>query len=142
VIEALGPAPIGQHGDAGEAETWVCYTLAKPYARLWLTSSELGGGIYVDGLVAKQISPEAVVPLECPQLDANYASISVDNDIWLGEPVEEVATRLGPPNKAPGSLLYYAYQGKDGDFDVTSELVLRVHAGHITELHAAHTETN
>ena len=142
VIAALGAAPIRRQGDGGEFQMWVCYTLAASNTRVWLTSSELGGEEYIDGMAATRISPDAKGSVECPELSAEHASASIDRGIWLGTTLKNVKANLGHPNKSPRSIIYYAYDGTEGGFDVNSTLALRMHNNMVTELHAVHSATN
>jgi hypothetical protein len=142
ILSALGTAPIGQQGDAGGFLMWVCYTVPAAHARIWLTSSELGGLEYIDGMVAERFQgTDADNPL-CPSPISQTAPISIDNGIWLGEPIEKIKGILGAPNKAPASVVYYLYEGRDGEFDISSVLALKVRKGRITEIHANHSATN
>ena len=142
VIAALGEAPIQQRGDGGEFQMWVCYTLAASQTRIWLTSSELGGEEYIDGMVATRIPVTAKSNADCPSLGGEYASASIDRGIWLGATLKTVKATLGRPNKSPRSIIYYAYDGTEGGFDVNSTLALRMHNNIVTELHAVHSATN
>jgi hypothetical protein len=101
ILGALGKAPIGQQGDAGEFLMWACYTVPAAHARIWLTSSELGGKKYIDGMVAKQLTRTEKENPQCPTL-ANKATVaSIDNGVWLGETVQKIKEILGSPNRAP-----------------------------------------
>lgn len=142
ILGALGKAPIGQQGDAGEFLMWVCYTVPVAHVRIWLTSSELGGQEYIDGIVAKQLERAETENSLCP-IPANKAAVaSIDNGIWLGESVERIKSILGAPNRASASVIYYLYEGKDGEFDISSILALRIHKNKVTELYANHSTTN
>jgi hypothetical protein len=142
ILGALGKAPIGQQGDAGEFLMWVCYTVPAVHARIRLTSSELGGQEFIDGMVAKQIRPgEPDNPL-CPRLVGKPSGAAIDKGIWLGDSVEKIQGILGRPNTAPASVIYYSYEGKEGAFDVSSVLALKVQSKIVTEIHASHSATN
>jgi hypothetical protein len=142
VLGVLGTTPIRHQGDAGEFLMWVCYTLPDVHARVWLTSGELGGQRYIDGMVAKQLkSTEAETSL-CPAAIRQITFVSIDNGIWLGQAAEKIKSILGIANKAPASVIYYTYEGKDGEFDVDSVLALKINKNRVTELHANHTSTN
>lgn len=142
ILDALGSAPVGQQGDASEFLMWVCYTVPAVHARIWLTSSELGGRKYIDGMVARQIGlGEAENPM-CPVPVGQTTIAFIDNGLWLGESVETVKSILGTPNTAPASGIYYLYEGKDGEFDIDSLLAMKVHENRVSELYASHTTTN
>lgn len=142
VLGALGRAPIRHQGDAGEFLMWVCYTLPGAHARIWLTSSELGGEKYIDGMVAKRLKSAGAASSVCPVANRQITVVSIDNGIWLGKDVEKIKTMLGRANRAPASVIYYTYEGKDGGLDVDSILALKVHKNKVTALYASHTTTN
>lgn len=141
VLAALGGAPIRHSGDAGDALTWVCYTLPSAYARIWFTSSELGGGKYIDGLVVTQLGSQEGSSSSCPVPSRRIAAISMDHGIWLGDSVKKMEAALGPASKS-ASVIRYEYVGKDGEFDVDSVLEIKSHKGKITELYVSHTTTD
>lgn len=142
ILAALGPAPVGRQGDAGEFQMWVCYTIPAARARLWLTSSELGGQEYIDGMVAKQLTGAQSQNSSCPVPIGETAIVSIDNGIWLGASVNKIKDILGTPNNGPASVIYYLYEGKDGEFDISSILALKINRGIVIELHANYTATN
>ena len=142
ILGALGTAPIGQQGDAGEFLMWVCYTVSAANTRIWLTSSELGGQKYIDGMIAKKVQLSETGNHSCPALSNQVAVVSIDNGISIGESVEKIKAILGTPNKAPASVVYYLYEGKNGQFDITSVLALKVYKKRVIELHANHSTTN
>jgi len=142
VLGALGAAPVQHQGDAGEFLMWVCYTLPDVHARVWLTSSELGGHKYIDGMVAKQLESTDTKTSLCPVATRQIAVVSLDHGIWLGSSVEKIKNILGIANGAPASVISYTYQGKDGEFDVDSFLALKMRKNQVTELYASHTTTN
>lgn len=139
----LGIAPVTQRGDAGEFQMWVCYTLSAMHARLWLTSSELGGGQYIDGFVVRRESGNVVAEPMCPAVAGTpSATATIDHGISLGSTERLVEAALGKPNEAPDSVVYYAYLGKEAGYDVSSVLVLRIKDGVVTEIHATHSTTD
>ena len=142
VIGTLGDAPISHQGEAGEFLMWVCYTVPSLHSRVWLTSSELGGEEYIDGMVAKRIQDAESQSPQCPVALSHPTALSIDNGLWLGSTVKRIEGILGPPNRASASVIYYPYEGKVGDFDITSVLVLRISKGRVIELHATHSATN
>jgi len=140
VASRLGVAPIGQRGDAGEFQMWVCYTLSAVHARLWLTSSELGGREYIDGFVVKN-EPQAAVEAGCPTIAGAASVVATDQGIGLGSAESSITAALGKPNETPDSVIYYAYLGKDGEYDVSSVLALKIQNGAVVELYATHSTT-
>ena len=142
VTSHLGSAPIGQRGDAGEFQMWVCYSLPEAHARVWLTSSELGGREYIDGFVARREPRNVVAEAECPAIIGVSSIVVADRGIGLGSSENSIIATLGKPSVAPNSVIYYAYLGKDGEYDVSSVLALKINKGEVIEIHATHSTTN
>lgn len=142
VTSNLGDAPIGQRGDAGEFQMWVCYTLPEASTRVWLTSSELGGREYIDGFVARQEPRDVAAEAECPAIVGVHSIVTTDSGIGIGSSESSIIATLGKPGKAPDSFKYYAFLGKDGEFDVSSVLALKIYKGAAIEIHATHSKTN
>jgi hypothetical protein len=138
----LGAAPLGHSGDAGEFAMWVCFTLSHEKQRLWLTSSELGGRTYIDGLVA-EIIPSGTPPTDsCPELPKRFRPIHLDFGVWLGTSIEALKRHFGRPTLNRDHSIEFAYVGKRGEYDVTSTLIVRLANNRIATLHASHTTTN
>ena len=113
------------------------------HARLWLTSSELGGEQYIDGFDVKREPGNVVAEPTCPAIaGAPSAIATIDHGISLGSTESFLEAALGKPNEAPDSVVYYAYLGKEAGYDVSSVLVLRIKDGAVTEIHAAHSTTD
>jgi len=139
----LGIASVGQRGDASGFQMWVCYTLSAMHARLWLTSSELGGGEYINGFVVRREPGDVVAEPMCPAIaGVPPTTVTIDHGISLGSTENFVEATLGKPNEAPDYVVYYAYLGKDARYDVSSVLTLRIKNGVVTEIHAAHLTTD
>ena len=142
VLRALGTAPIRHQGDAGEFLMWVCYTLPGVHARVWLTSSELGGQKYINGMVAKPLESTDTETSLCPATTPPIAAASIDRGVWLGDAVEKVKRILGSADKTAASVVGYSYKGRAREFDVDSFLTLTIQKNKVTELYASHTTTN
>ena len=140
-IKALGPAKIDQHGDAGDFEAWICYTLPALKARLWLTSGEMGGGEYINGFVMAALKNSQANDARCPVPATEVASATIDNGISLGTSAQVVRNSLGAPKEVPGSVSYYLYTKRNGDGEIDSMLALRLRDKVVTELYASHVST-
>jgi hypothetical protein len=138
----LGPAPVGHKGDASESVMWVCYTLPQEMQRLWLTSSELGGRTYIDGLVAEVIPGGTPTPDDCPELPKRFRHIHMDHGVWLGTPIGALKRQFGQPTNIHNGTLEFTYSGKSGEYDVESTLIVRLIGNRVVALHASHSTTN
>ncbi len=138
----LGPAPVGQRGDASAFVMWVCFTLPQEVQRLWLTSSELGGRKYIDSLVAKVIPSGTPATDDCPELPKRFRRIHIDHGVWLGTSLDALKRQFGSPTQNGDGTLNFTYIGTRGEFDVASILIVRLIDNKVVTLHASHTTTN
>jgi len=141
-ISIIGSAPIGQHGDAAGFEMWVCYTLSNEKQRLWLTSGELGGHEYIDGAVAQLLPSGTPATTDCPELPSRYRPVHLDFGVWIGTLIQELTRHFGQPTQCRDGSLYFAYSGKDGEYDVTDTLIVRLVNNRVVALRANHITTN
>ena len=140
-VARLGHAPIEQAGDAGGFVMWVCFTLSTERQRIWLTSGPLGGRKYVTGSVAQVLPPGTTATPDCPELPTEFRGVQLDSDVWLGSALEELQRRFGPSAQT-GSIAYFAYLGKDRDYDVLSTLVVQLEDQRVVALYANRVTTN
>ena len=141
-IAIIGPAPLGQHGDAAGFERWVCFTVTTQKQRIWLTSNELGGHEYINGVVAQLIPNGMPATADCPELPQKYIPAHLDFDFWLGTSIDKLKHRFGAPTQSEDGSLYFAYIGKDREYDVTNTLAVRLDKGRVVALRAIHITTN
>lgn len=122
-VTRIAPAPVGTRGDAGGFQAWVRYTLPVGHQRLWLTSSELGGGRYINGAVAIRFVQPRRTSAQCPELPARYRPVHLDGGLWLGASVATIERRCAPRggsasrDKSCGLHFHIALQGFDGAVD-------------------------
>lgn len=141
---ALGMAPVGQRGDAGDSLSWICYTLPALHARIWLESDEMGGGETIMEMTAKPIPPTETGNQGCPVPTTRGTGAFIDNGIWLGDSLDKIENLLGTSGKASESLRYYWHdspEDKDG-FVMESILLLRIEGGKVTEIQANQVTSN
>jgi hypothetical protein len=143
VRDAVGVGQQSSQGDASESLTWLCYTISstKPAQRIWLTSSEMGGGIYIDGLVAISLTSTEQSTTTCPELPYEFLPVKLTNDIWLGAAGAKLRSIMGPP-KENQEVWTYFYSGTEGKYDVTSSLVVKLIRGIASEIYVNHTSSD
>jgi hypothetical protein len=124
VLDTLGVGRIDHRGDAGESTYWICYTASAQGQRIWLTSDELHGGRYVDGVTAIALSGPTAPTDACPELPASAAPIRPAQGPWLGASPAETFARFGEASQ-DGDRWSYGYLGKEGGYDVYATLVMR-----------------
>jgi len=134
VLQKIGVGTISHQGDAGDALAWICYTvtIGEKRERVWLGSSEMGGGTItqIDGL---RIDKKEPVPKDCPALPMKYLPIGFENGIWIGTVKTEITRKLGLPQKN-NDIWQYWYKGKFAEFDVSEALVARTNGGKVVEI--------
>jgi hypothetical protein len=131
VLDTVGAGRIDQHGDASEAESWICFTATAQAQRIWLTSSELHGGDVVDGIVAIALSGPTMPTDACPELPAIALPIRPVQGPWLGSTPAETLARFGEASQ-DGDRWSYAYTEKQGAFEMYAGLVIRFTDGRAT----------
>jgi hypothetical protein len=138
----VGVGSIKRQGDASESIDWICYTATVPtLQRIWITSSELGGGSVVDGISAVDIEPSKSTDESCPELPSKFQPAQLSNGIWINSSDKLIRKNLGN-HKIVNSILKYIYFGKQGEFDVTGAIAIRMQHGKVKEIHITHNTTN
>jgi hypothetical protein len=153
-VQEIMKAGLIQHqGDASESLSWLCYTvpLRPESQRVWISSSEMGGGTIVDGVAAEQVSGATINNKYCPLLPKKFRPIKLDHDIWIGINVVVLERILGKPLMIDGEVRIYDYNGKKkgmhknfddntemmADYDEISSLVVKVRNGKVISLWAS-----
>lgn len=134
VMTAIGSGEIDTQGDAAESLSWLCYTLSDttPAQRLWLTSSEMGGGAVIDGFAALETQAPAE-PL-CPRLPRRFLPVRLANGLWLGAAAAQVRKVLGE-EKVPGQLQLYVHTQDSGDQLVRAMMAVATKHARLTAMH-------
>jgi len=142
ILEALGIGSIQHAGDAGGYQEWLCYAL--PNQRIWLISSEMGGGRLTQvHAISKRSASQGNAA--CPQIPTRFQSISM-NFGWLGTTQKKLLKALGQPSGTQDSRLMYFYAGKKPglyggqsvEWDVTSYVEAVIVDNKISSLYASH----
>jgi hypothetical protein len=142
VITAIGAGSIKRQGDASESVAWICYTAKLPtIQRIWLTSSELGGGSVIDGVSAVLLAPSDPIVEGCPELPSKFQPAQIANGIWINSSDQSIRKNIGD-HKMANSIMTYIYFGKQGEFDVTGAIAIRMKNGKATEINITHNTTN
>ncbi|MFT4074906.1 MAG: hypothetical protein QM647_05175 [Asticcacaulis sp.] len=147
VSRAIGSGSVMQQGDAGDALRYLCYTLKGngTSERLWLTSSELGGGEYINGLtlIAIKATPDTD---RCPSIDRSTWVVTLDNGMTIGMDQDSLIQKLGEPSKRAGNFMAYRYYTvrvqKGVKYDADGRLNLHIAEGKLDGFSVDHTETN
>jgi hypothetical protein len=141
LLEAIGTGRLDHHGDAGESLYWVCYTWQAGGQRLWLTSGEMNGGEYIDGLTAIALRGEAMPTPACPELPARFTPVVASGVPWLGATEAQVRSELGEPG-VNADYRRYSHEAKAGDFDVYTSVTYRFDAGTASFVSTGRVSTN
>lgn len=118
VLKNVGLGAIQHHGDAGDSESWICFTVSSATLtqRVWLASGEMGGeGHSVYLLYAETHNKAYDKSDSCPELPSAMKPISTDTNIWLGSTPNELIKAFGKPSKVNGNWWEFSYEGKVPD---------------------------
>jgi hypothetical protein len=118
VLKNVGVGAIQHHGDAGDSESWICFTVssATPTQRVWLASGEMGGEEHSAYLLYAETHTKAYEKSNsCPELPSAMKPISTDTNIWLGSTTNELIKVFGKPSKVNGNWWEFSYEGKVSD---------------------------
>lgn len=138
---------IGHQGDASEAQDWLCMRGSDADGRwiLWLTSSEMGGGRYIDGLQWQRIAADEMPDRRCASLP-NGRGVELPLPLRLG--VTEGAARkvLGQPTLAWKNALFYLHEHKEIihslPYTVESSVRVRLCDGTVKEIDVDRTSSD
>ncbi|ESQ81044.1 hypothetical protein [Asticcacaulis sp. YBE204] len=145
LAKATGHKRIGHKGDASEALDWLCFTIKAPQPyRLWLSSSEMGGGT-VDGVDMR--AEAATATEDCPILAARLTPVSVDG-VRIGMTQAEVRKALGAPSDQRDGWWIYTYEKnvRPSDpgyfFTAYGHMMLHFEDGRLTQISAVRVTSN
>jgi hypothetical protein len=143
-LAALGAAPVGRRGDAGNSLSWICYTIPAVRTRIWLLSDEMGGGETIMRMTARPALPTEVEDMKCPTPTNHASAAFIDNKIWLGDSIGKIESILGKSSEAPKSIRYYWYNSPEDEngFSVQSLLLMKIEGDRVTEIQASNLTTN
>ncbi len=134
VMSAIGSGALATQGDAAESLSWLCYTISDttPAQRLWLTSSEMGGGAVIDGFSAIETDAQAE-PL-CPRLPQRFLPVRLANGLWIGTSTVQVGKALGEAT-LPGRVQRYVHTQHRGDQLVRAMVTVATENARLTAIH-------
>lgn len=138
VKQQLGTGVIRHSGDASESVTFLCYTVITPKSaqRLWLGSSEMGGGSYINLISARQLPAKTSPSESCPPLPAQVQHIHFSNGVWLGSSRHQTA-RWGATRGQTITAWQYYHPAASGDGALYSSLMLRFARDRVVEIMAS-----
>ncbi|MGN6210394.1 hypothetical protein [Asticcacaulis sp.] len=149
VARTVGSGSVHHQGDGGESFSYLCYTLnsSGKSVRLWLTSTELGGGEYVEGLSVLTLAGSPSYGTEtCPVLDLYSWRVTLDNGLSVGMRKDDVIQMFGMPSKQSGHMIAYRYQTtriKNAiTYDVDGDVYIYSEGGIVRGFSASLTETS
>lgn len=129
---------MGEQGDAGDWEAWLCFHGRNPDGRwmLWLLSSEVDNE-NVSGFQWIQLSPGQIPDRRCKQIPGDKP-IELPVAIWPGMSESEVRRVLGEPTLVSGNLLEYSHEHNETinqlDFTVTNDVNLVLERGKVRSI--------
>ena len=114
-VRRLFGGTIGSQGDASEAVAWLCLHGSDASGKwmLWLTSGELEGSIYIDGIQWRRLSSNERPDRRCASLPVNKAGIALPIALHPGMKRQEVMQVLGRPTEAHGGMLIYFHEHQE-----------------------------
>jgi hypothetical protein len=146
IQKVAGVGSIRHRGDAGESESWLCYTssLDGKVAHIWLSSGELGGPERAVGSVVVEAAYGIHATVDCPELPKRLAPISLGVAVRFDMRLNRLKSQLGEPSQQKGDWWLYSYSGKvqSGSFDRFSVFGVRIVDGKIVAFFLSQTTTN
>ena len=104
---------ISHQGDAGESMYWLCFTLANPPARLWITShGEMGGPDHAITGVSLSRMKRTTPSSDCPHLPQGLQPVKIGAPVNLGTTEVEVVRKLHAPSYRSDGWWSYDFLGK------------------------------
>lgn len=144
VTSALG-GTIGQKGDAGNFEEWICFhgTDANGRWALWLESGEIDGGS-VGSFHWRRLSKSAVLDPRCQML--GEAKVELPIALRLGTSEADVLKILGRPTVWRSNSLLYVHEHQESirgePYDSVNVVVVLLRAGQVWSIEASKTTTS
>lgn len=138
---------IGHEGDASEALDWLCIGEADANGRwiLWLTSSEMGGGRYIDGVQWLRVGARAIADRRCAVMPTGR-DIDLPVALRLGMREEAARKALGQPTFVWKDALFYCHEHEETihseRYTVDSTIRLGLSDGAVREIDADRTSSD
>jgi 6,7-dimethyl-8-ribityllumazine synthase len=125
---------IGNRGDAGTAENWVCLhgnDASGPWI-LWLSSFEIDGP-RIGGFQWRRLAPNETADARCPSIAKSENAIELPLAIHPGIRKSDALKILGQPTVIRGETLIYLHNHQEiinnQPYDALNSLALVVHGG-------------
>jgi hypothetical protein len=144
VITTVGAGSISYAGDGAEAESWLCYSIAKPhrFERFWLMSNlEMDGRTNAISMVKAAIQSTSIGSEDCPPLPTRFVPVSLNTKLWLGSTTKTLVSHLGSPSHVARPWLNYEFQTKvagdgkcEGGYDRINSLDVKISDGIVVAL--------
>jgi hypothetical protein len=144
VAEKLGGA-LGQRGDAGEFDEWLCFHGADPGGPwvLWLESGEIDGG-RAGSFQWHRLERSAVFDPRCRILAHTKVALSIP--LELGITKADVMKRLGRPTEILGDRLIYVHEHQESirgePYDSTNIVSILIRDGRVWEIEVSKTTSS
>jgi len=144
VSSTLGGS-IGQKGDAGNFEEWLCFYGTDPSGRwvLWLESGEIDGGT-VGSFQWQRLDTSAVLDGRCQML--GDAKVDLPIAVRLGTVEAGVLKSLGRPTVRRGDRLVYVHEHQESilgePFDSSNIVAILLRAGRVWEIDVSKTTSS
>jgi hypothetical protein len=144
IQELMGGGDLAHAGDAGESQTWLCYSGREEL--VWFVSGEMGGADHqLLSVVAERVKATDPRLDQCPPIPAGLQPITLDDVGWLGTTEVELRAKLGPPSDHGRGRLIFHHQGKQPravaqgtvEFDVTAYMEAKMEDGKVVSIWAS-----
>lgn len=138
---------IGSHGDAGDAEAWLCLhgrDANGPWI-IWLTSGEIDGPA-IGGFQWRHLSPNQAPDRRCNLLPLDNGGIELPIALHLGMAEAEVQKVLGQPTVSRGKTQFYLHEHQavidKENYTVSNDVAIIFREGKVWVIEAAKTTGN
>lgn len=137
----------GSHGDASEAEAWLCLTgtgANGPWI-FWLQSFEINGAT-IGGFQWRSLSPNQTPDHRCKLLTKEAGRIELPLALHPGMAESEVRKILGPPTALRGKTLIYCHSLQEiidkQTYDVANNIAVVLRDGVVQTIEVVKSTTN
>jgi hypothetical protein len=138
---------IGHEGDASEALDWLCVGGSDAEGRwiLWLTSSEMGGGRYIDGFRWQRLAAGETPDRRCAAVPPG-SGVALPVALRLGMTEASARRVLGRPTLEWNGALYYSHEHEEVThserYTVDSTVQIGLKKGTVSEIDVDRTTSD
>jgi hypothetical protein len=139
---------LGNHGDGGDSLAWLCYRGSDASGDwvFWLTSGELNGLTWIDGVQWRQLSGNERPDHRCRTLPGDAGGIKLPVPLHLGSSAQEVQQALGRPTLARHHTLYFDHEHpvtiRKERYSVWNGVAVVIVRGSVRGIDVSHTTSN